>query len=417
MSRSYKGVTSLLGVLAFAGCAEQGGPRAGALGAAGGLGESMPAVGPQLTRYVALGDSFVSGDGNYDYAWGDSCRRSPRSWPKLLSEQLAEQGAAPAFVLAGCSGAVIDVVRASQVPRIAPADALTLVTVTVGGNDLEISKEMGNCLLSSSSCATREGDLTARIEQTAPRLQALYEEVKRAANGGTVVATGYPLLVTADAHTRTGCKGLLDADEVSMIRRLIQLMNAKIRAAAEQAQIPSVTSELEQAFAGHEACAPEANHNRWINGGSLSDLKNSLLHPNLDGNKAFASTVRGALQRVLSVSHVADTASDPVAPDQTTSDPLGVELPDGSLAPDNQADAGLGELSEDAPSSGDDPPLGGLDPSDELPPAEGPSEPTEVGPDDESTDDGEIGTGAAFDEGEQPGLDSDAYGSLEEDDP
>lgn len=316
MTSNYLTYTAMAGAISLAACADAGEPPTV-------LDQKFESVGEQgqgqrFTRYIALGDSFVSGDGNWDHAWGDACKRSNKSWPHVLASALGEGGTRPTLDLAACSGATIDTVRSEQLPKVESADANTLITVTVGGNDLGIGKELLNCFNPKTSCTDRESDLTARIDAAGLKLEELFGDIKSRAMGATVVATGDPLLVTANAHLQPVCKGLLDMGEVAMIRRLIQAMNAKIALAADNATILAIPpDELERAFATHEACAPDANHNRWINGGYyVADLGPWVLHPNVDGNRAFARTVKAGLDRlgVATVSRVTDIPGQPFNP-------------------------------------------------------------------------------------------------------
>jgi len=325
VSTGYLKHAAWFGAISLAACADAGEPLEAALGASDALGEVASAK--KFTRYIALGDSFVAGDGNWDYKSGDACRRSPNGYPELLKRELGKTGPAPTTIVAGCSGATISTVRADQLSKIQAADANTLITITVGGNDLKISTELAGCILNQTSCSGRRSDLEAKIEQTAPLIRKLFTEIKAKTKGSTIVATGYPLLVTANAHTVPGCSRL-DMNEVSMIRELIQLMNTKIAAAASAEGFTYV--DLVEDFTGHEACSPSngtrvsrEGNTRWINGGDgLSDLGTSLLHPNRDGNRVMAQAIKRALDQaaVTTVGRGVDVPLNPLAPNDSDAD-------------------------------------------------------------------------------------------------
>jgi lysophospholipase L1-like esterase len=322
----FAAALGVLGMISLAACAEPDQHGNGVGSRADQLGELASVAGKQFTRYIALGDSFVSGDGIVGAA--GACKLSDKAWPHVLNARLKETqgGAAPQLKVAACSGATTAKLRATQLQALKGADANTLVTVTIGGNDTHVADEVATCLLSRSSCATeqKQKELKTLIEgKVKTELESLFATIRRDAGKATVLATGYPFLVTKDAHATWGC-ALLDDDEVAMIRSSIQLMNQVIAKAASDNGLIPVTG-LEEAFGTHEACAASSS-NRWINGGDLGDIWGAaraatLLHPNVNGNKVFAGVVFTALQTrglvtpapIGTVSHVLDTGSDPAA--------------------------------------------------------------------------------------------------------
>lgn len=139
-------------------------------------------------RYVALGDSYASGEGTRNYDPGtantvqgrDGCHRGPEAWPRLL--QIEDTNRIPVIIHAACSGAKIrDVVQRSQnategvsrstapacrlskVPncdwshqppvQISRLDSSTdLVTVTIGGNNLGFADYIRACIKTGNGC-------------------------------------------------------------------------------------------------------------------------------------------------------------------------------------------------------------------------------------------------------------------------
>src|ERR1700754_1011327 len=80
--------------------------------------------------YVALGDSYSSGNGagNYISSSGD-CHRSNSAYPALW----ASANSPSSFTFAACSGAVTTDVINSQLGSLNASTGL--VTLTIGGND------------------------------------------------------------------------------------------------------------------------------------------------------------------------------------------------------------------------------------------------------------------------------------------
>lgn len=124
------------------------------------------------TRYVALGDSFSSGEGNPPFIQGtdtssflgfgstNQCHRSDAAYGPLIQTDLKIQSSD--FVFQACSGAVMADFVASlpggsgqwtdgaQLDAIAPAnqpsDSTGLVTLSVGGNDVGFPFVMNACV-------------------------------------------------------------------------------------------------------------------------------------------------------------------------------------------------------------------------------------------------------------------------------
>ena len=99
-------------------------------------------------HYVALGDSYSSGVGAGDYSDG-SCDQSSNAYPVLW----ADANAPASFANETCSGATTSSVLSSQLSPL--SSSTTLVSITVGGNDVGFSSVMETCVLeSTSSCVS-----------------------------------------------------------------------------------------------------------------------------------------------------------------------------------------------------------------------------------------------------------------------
>ena len=102
---------------------------AGALAASAFAARPRQGGGGSGDRYVALGDSYSSGVGTGSYTLDSSCKRSVYAYPYLLAQQRANthSTSSPARVQRRptCSRA-----------RSARDGSTTIVTVTIGGNDI-----------------------------------------------------------------------------------------------------------------------------------------------------------------------------------------------------------------------------------------------------------------------------------------
>src|SRR6202167_446284 len=117
-----------------------------ALASAGITSAAAAASAASSVHYVALGDSYSSGVGAGDYSDG-SCDQSSNAYPVLW----ADANAPASFANETCSGATTSSVLSSQLSPL--SSSTTLVSITVGGNDVGFSSVMETCVLeSTSSC-------------------------------------------------------------------------------------------------------------------------------------------------------------------------------------------------------------------------------------------------------------------------
>lgn len=249
-------------------------------------------------HYYVMGDSYSAGEGAPPYTGAKGCYRSTNSYGYQLSS------GAPTPVMLACSGAISDdidkVVQNAGLPgtqlQQLQANPLnnSLITLTIGGNDVAFAKELENCIFGLHSCVTRQAAIAQKIVALEPRLVQVYQEIRQAAPGADIVVLGYPLLVAApdvaQCHNPVIAVGL-SKSEMTMIRQLAAQLNGVIKQAAVQAGVASVTDQVEQDFAGHEVCTKNAN-NEWINEiTGLTAMVHGSFHPKTAGYLADAMAV------------------------------------------------------------------------------------------------------------------------------
>ncbi|MGW4213378.1 SGNH/GDSL hydrolase family protein [Lentzea sp. NPDC004789] len=240
---------------------------------AGVLAAALMVPAPIAPEYVALGDSYAAGAGAGSYMDG-SCRRSANAYPALRGKDF------PSFKFVACSGATTKSLK-PQLKALTPAT--TLVTVTVGGNDLGFVDVMTTCTLKGDkACENRVGKARAFARDQLPaRLDATYAAIKDAAPAAQLVVLGYPRLFTPDDGCRTLSKRKREAlddaaDEVSDV----------ISAAAARAGARYV--DVREAFADHGVCADLP----WIN--ALVNPTEDSYHPNKAGQAAYFEALTAA---------------------------------------------------------------------------------------------------------------------------
>jgi hypothetical protein len=219
---------------------------------------------PLATNYVAMGDSYSSGEGVSPFYpdsdnSSDSCHRSTAGYPTLvklpgqsstIATQAASQSSNVSFSYIACSGAETTGITEAAVDNPPTADdqaghtdwgqvqpdldeglqaddqgrlnsATTLVTLTIGGNDARFSDVLSGCIKTVTDCISSGYKLTrasngvvdpavlTSYEQTViglvtSHLEATYKQIHTLAPNAEIIVLGYPLLFPQGATS--SCK-------------------------------------------------------------------------------------------------------------------------------------------------------------------------------------------------------------------
>lgn len=284
-------------------------------------------AGPVPIRWLAVGDSFSSGEGLAD-ATG-RCSRSPSAFPGLARSALdaAAGEAGPMverFVAAPCTGA-----RITDWPeQLAEwdSDAPNLLSATFGGNDVGFVALMADCiglddslellgdpaevdlgaaarLLLGRGCDRPEAAINAEIDQIQPALEELYATMAATVgDNGRVFVLGYPAPVADPAGWKVArCDGV-SRDDGRLLRRAAERLNDTIEAAT--AVRPNVHFvDVAAIFDPHTRCSPEP----WLYGlrdaleqvpdgsGTRLVVRARPFHPTPDGHEAMAELLLAAI--------------------------------------------------------------------------------------------------------------------------
>lgn len=215
-----------------------------ALGAAGsGLLTAIPASAQGPVNYVALGDSYSSGLGAGNYS-GGSCERSANAYPVLWANA---HGAS--LINATCSGATTSDVINGQVSSL--SSSTTLVSITIGGNDIGFAQAMETCVLSSTSTCVSAVNIAEQSATTVlpGALDTTFATIATDAPNAKVVVMDYPELY--DLSRSAGCIGLSTTDRTTL-NQGADVLASVIQAAA--ARHGDAYVDVRPAFAGHEIC-------------------------------------------------------------------------------------------------------------------------------------------------------------------
>lgn len=251
-------------------------------------------------RYVALGDSFSSGPGIPEQT-DTECGRSARNYPALMAAALG----AASFTDVTCAGADTGHMSGPQGAASPQLDALrpdtTLVTLGIGGNDLDLAGVLTRCVLlgklapygapcKRSYTPLGTDAIGSRIEATAPAVAAVLAEIHGRSPKARVLVVGYPAILPDDGTACRATVPLAEGDFPWFRDKAKQLNSMLARQAGAQhdtyvdAYAPSV---------GHDACKPAGV--RWIEPEQTAEAAG--FHPNAAGHRSTADAALATLTR------------------------------------------------------------------------------------------------------------------------
>lgn len=253
-----------------------------------------PPSGPK--RYVAMGDSFQSGEGASAYlpaAPGRPyrCHRSGNAYSQLLAARhRSSVVSSPRDDFVACSGAVIYDVTRNQLAAL--GSDVGVVTIGIGGNDVRFSSIIKGCIFDWRLSCQGYLDEYFDLGLVRSRLDALYSQIRRRAPDAVVIVVGYPRIFTE----RRSCPVGAFRAERALINRAADRLDAAIASVARRHGFRFVDPRA--AFAAHGVCSDPSG--RWINPYMREeDAVNGSFHPNAAGQRALADLVAAANRDVF----------------------------------------------------------------------------------------------------------------------
>ena len=245
---------------------------------------TTPAAAQSSVNYVALGDSYSSGvgAGNYIPSSG-SCDRSTNAYPQLW----ANANAPASYVSVACSGATTSSVISTQLSTL--SGSTTLVSITVGGNDVGFSSVMETCVLeSTNACVSAIDNAENEMATQLPgELNNVLGDIGTDAPNAQVVVLDYPQLY--DLSQSAWCIGLSNTDRVDLNQAANDL-DGQIQSAA--GRYGDTFGDVRSQFTGHQIC----DSSSWLHSVDWFDLGESY-HPTAagqaDGYEPVFSTAAG----------------------------------------------------------------------------------------------------------------------------
>lgn len=298
------------------------------------------------SHYVALGDSYASGEGTADYLPGtatdpDSCHRSPESYASLLgavgSSFRACSGATSSDLFKlfkGEPAQLRDVVLGNflrsrlhpnepvpPAPISAVENSVDLVTLNIGGDDLGFSHVLSDCL--DLPVGKRANDITClgAIHEAVDKLYGRVAGHPSLADALThvlinihlqfpharIIVVGYPRLFPAKpTFPQPGCGGIYPNWQAALNRAADSLNQVMGDAVAHSGLAEYIDTTA--TFQGHDACGHPstvylndlAAHCPLFNGATLYFCSESF-HPTVSGYRAERSLIFQRLHQDLLV--------------------------------------------------------------------------------------------------------------------
>lgn len=232
---------------------------------------AAPAAQAATVHYVALGDSYSSGVGSGSYiSASGNCLRSTKAYSALWAA--AHNPAS--YVSLACSGAKTTDVIGNQLGAL--STATTLVTITIGGNDIGFSTVLTDCVAyGTSTCVS---DINAAENQARTQLPAklasAYAAIRAHAPNARVVVLGYPRFYDLGVWYCIGLSGT----SRSKINEGADVLDQVISTAAGSAGF--TFADVRSRFAaGHEICDGSSS---WLHSVDWTNIVQSY-HPTASG--------------------------------------------------------------------------------------------------------------------------------------
>ncbi|MBT2440167.1 SGNH/GDSL hydrolase family protein [Streptomyces sp. ISL-36] len=265
------------------------------------LGRHAPAAAKQAVgHYAALGDSYSSGLG-IPTETNVNCGRSDHNYPTIVATAVR----ADEVTDVTCAGADTRHMSGWQDSAPPQLDALrtdtALVTLGIGGNDLDLPGVITRCVLlgyvnpqgapcKSSYTLLGTDEIRSRINATAPKIAAALQEIHARSPQAKVMLVGYPVIFPDDG---SACRETipLAVGDFAWLRDKTKQFNAML---AQQAAVYGATYiDTYGPSVGHDACKPAGV--RWI---EPADTESAAgFHPNEAGHRSTADAVLAAVSR------------------------------------------------------------------------------------------------------------------------
>lgn len=284
-------------------------------------------------QYLALGDSYASGEGSFDYksdtdTTNNRCHNSLSSYPYLI-KNVQQLGLAESI---SCSGALIkDVIDISSktYDRESPQgrgkdeevhnnDIYTnflpgyrrqydfvekykpeVITLSVGGNNIGFGNKLRTCILTPTNCyqsTSKKESILKEIKNQFVPLAITYTSLKTVSPNSRIYIIGYPQIAKPDGNCAVNVR--LGRQELELAENIITDLNKVIELAAKKAGVFYVDTSM--AFNGSRLCEDQS-WNLAVNGVTagndspvlnLGPIGSETYHPNKLGHILYKGVIQ-----------------------------------------------------------------------------------------------------------------------------
>lgn len=284
--------------------------------------------------YVALGDSYSSGEGADDYVdntnsddatkkaindlpidlWpgephNNICRRSANAYSATVYQQGDFEGD---YIFGACSGGIASDYYENNhsgnddegPQRDLITEDTSLITISMGGNDFGFANTVAACVQRGlglgGACGTEEDSVTtkAAIDDKLDELVQLYQDLENdAPDDARIVIVGYPRLFPEDPTGPTW--GIAERDQ-PWINDMGTYANRALQRAIAESGTDVEFVDVTEALSGHESGTAEP----WlhdlefgVDGGNWhKPVSNNSYHPTAEGQNAIAAIVQQQIE-------------------------------------------------------------------------------------------------------------------------
>jgi lysophospholipase L1-like esterase len=312
-----------------------------------------------LIDYLALGDSYSSGEGAFEYRDGtdtsnDLCHQSVKSYPYLLTQDVFNSAGGHSVA---CSGAIVeDISSKDQRYKGQVRDGISrqnrnnitqiladftpgylaqyefvkkyqprIMTVGIGGNDIGFVDILEACIephaRGGNTCYDSYEDrqeLADTIDRTYPKWVDMYRQLQSTAPDTAIYAIGYPRIAQVGGDCAVNVH--LNESEVELAQYLIDYLNSVIEKAATDSGVTYV--DISHALDGHKLCEA-TNASVAMNGLTAGTdvahiIGNESYHPNALGHELIEQAILHQTRNfttAASSSSSTSTAPTKISPD------------------------------------------------------------------------------------------------------
>lgn len=334
--------------------------------------------GGQQLDYLALGDSFTSGEGETDdkfYVPGtndefEKCHLSTRSYPYLVANL---QKINSNFVRSvACSGATTDDVIGSDSDylgqgkrlgkdklRLSPEE-ITLaktqvkysylpgrvhqeffaddnnskvIMIGIGGNDAGLMDKMTACAGLTDTCnwandPKKKEQTAVEIKNIFDKLVNTYKKIHEDSPGSKIYVIGYPNIIDPDGNCDHITNQSLDRTERDFAAESVKYLNQIVEAAAKSAGVKFI--DVQYSYGNQTLCGSKSpNAISGIRTGDDTNLVNDSewfrfignesFHPNSIGHSLVADSIQKSVDNLLNYNYCVDNSK--ICPDDSTKAP------------------------------------------------------------------------------------------------